>query len=339
MVVATFGPSDLSSFYSTPEAVLKNIESCEIACANSYDPRQVSNLFALIKKKKINVINSHGYRADFIGLIASRFFKIPIVPTFHGWTAVNLKIKLFEKLDEFVFKRAKHIFTVSRANSTLLQQKGIPECKITVIPNAIDPEVYKGTSKFENLENLKSSLGFHNREKVLISIGRLSKEKGHEIALKAFSNVIKEMPECRLVILGNGPEETRLKTMATNLGISDKVLFLGFQPNVVDYLNISDICLLTSFTEGLPTVILEAFMSSKFVIATSVGGTPEVVQDKRTGILIPPGDIGKLSQETVFYLKNDGEREKISKAAFQFVMENYTFDSHVGKMEKVLSLL
>lgn len=338
--VATFGGGgSVSSPLLAHARALGQSDSFMIPCTNSYDPRQITRLTALARGAGIDVINSHGYRADLIGLIASRRLKIPIVATFHGWTGSDAKVKFFDRLDQFVLKRMNHIITVSEANKRRLQRLGIEESRITVAPNAIDPETFLASSGSKSEGALRGELGCTEKELICLCVGRLSPEKGHEIALRAFAIAVKEVPGVRLVIVGEGPEEEKLRRLSNELDIWNKVHFAGFRPNVIDYLKLSDMVVLSSLTEGFPTVVLEAFLCSKFVIATSVGGTPEVVQDGETGILVPPDDAGSVAKAMIEYLKDRQARERMGRNAYQSVMASHTFERHAGKMERVLQTL
>lgn len=337
VVISTFGTGkkEFDSPLLVHARALKNIDSFVIPSANSYDPRQIIRLITLAGSAGIDVINSHGYRADLIGLTASKLLKVPIVATFHGWTGSDTKVQLFDRLDRTVLKQMNHIITVSEANKKRLQGLGIQESRITVVPNAIDPEDFFASSHFKTSEALKEELGLSGGEQICICVGRLSPEKGQEIALHAFAKAVRKVPESRLIILGNGPEEERLRQLSLDLGIAEVVFFIGFRTNVIDYLKLSDMVILTSLTEGLPTVVLEAFLCSKFVIASSVGGTPEVVRDRETGILVPPNDAESVSKAMVEYLKDRNTRERIGQNAYQSVMASHTFESHAFKMERV----
>ena len=339
IAVATFESGGRERSQFSQALALGMVQSLSILCANSYDPRQLTRLIALVKKEGFNVINSHGYRANLIGLIASRILRIPIVATFHGWTGSDSKVRVFDRIDRAVLRMMDHIITVSEANKGLLKHLGIKGSAITVVPNAIDPEQLVSSFQANQAMVLRQALRFGEAERVCICVGRLSPEKGQEVALKAFAGVTREIPECRLVFLGDGPDEPKLRMISQELGIQDFVRFVGFQANVVDYMSLSEVIILPSHTEGLPTVVLEAFLCSSFVIATSVGGTPEVVRDQETGLLVPPNDCDSLCKAIIWSLRNEKERKRMADNAYRFVMANCTFEEHAAKLVAVLDTL
>jgi|CXWL01.1.fsa_nt_gi glycosyltransferase involved in cell wall biosynthesis len=314
-------------------------EALSIPCSSSYDPRQVTGLMALVRKGGFNVINSHGYRANLIGLIVSRILGIQIVATFHGWTGSDAKVRVFDRVDRAALRRMDHIVTVSEANKALLKQLGIKDGEITVVPNAVDPEQHASSFQSNQAPILRQALGFGEAERICICVGRLSPEKGQEVALKALAGVIREIPECRLVFLGGGPDEVKLRMLSQELGILDFVRFVGFQENIAEYMKLSEVMILPSHTEGLPTVVLEAFLCSSFVIATSVGGTPEVVRDQETGLLVQPNKCDQLCKAIIWSLRNEKERKRMADNAYRFVMANYIFDKHAAKLAAVLEAL
>jgi glycosyltransferase involved in cell wall biosynthesis len=339
VAVATFESGRYECSQFSQSLALGMVEALSIPCASSYDPRQLTRLIALVRQGGFNIINSHGYRANLVGLVASKVLRIPIVATFHGWTGSDSKVRVFDRIDRAALRMMDHIITVSEANKGLLKHLGIKDSAITVVPNAVDPEQFASSLHNDQASVLRKALGFGEAERICICVGRLSPEKGQEVALKALAGVIREIPECRLVFLGDGPDKEKLRLLSQKLGIPDFVRFVGFQKHVDDYMKLSEVLILPSHTEGLPTVVLEAFLRSRFVIATSVGGTPEVVRDQETGLLIPPNNCDKLSESIIWSLRNEKERKRMADNAYRFVMANYTFERHAAKLVAVLDAL
>lgn len=337
--VATFGDGNPEGSRFSHALGAEMVDALNIPCASSYDPRQLTGLIELLRRDEFNLINSHGYRANLIGLIASRMLKIPIVATFHGWTGSDAKVRVFDRIDRVSLRMVDHIITVSEANKTRLKHLGIKDSAITVIPNAVDPEQATNSFHSDQAQKLRQALSFGETEEVCICIGRLSPEKGQEVALEAFAGVIREIPECRLVFVGEGPDEVRLRILSQKLGILDFVRFVGFQENIVDYMKLAKVMILPSHTEGLPTVVLEAFLCCSFVIATSVGGTPEIVRNQETGLLVQPNNCDQLCEAIVWSLRNEEERKRMADNAHRFVMTKYIFEKHAAKLITVLEAL
>ena len=334
--IGTFGSNALPGGLGEYVGKAGGLEHVAIQAKHSYDPAQILRLRRFVAEAGICVINSHGYRADIVGWLASRWTRTRLVATYHGWTGADCKVRLFERLDRWVLKRMDHIICVSGANKKRLMNLGIADRKITVVENAIDPGEFFGCSKYENTGLLRREMGFTNENKIVVSIGRLSKEKGQALGLKAYAEAVKQVPEARLVFVGSGPDEPKLQRLADELNVGWGIRFVRHRKNVVDYVRLADIVLLSSVTEGLPTVVLEAFVCGKLVIATAVGGTPEIVREGETGVLVAAGDELALSRAIAKYLHDDRTRQRLGANAREYVMRNHCFDGHARKIEEVL---
>lgn len=335
VLVGTFGSNALPGGLGQYVGKVGGFEHVAIQAKHSYDPTQILRLRRFVKEASIRVINSHGYRADIVGWLATRLTRTRMVATYHGWTGADWKVRLFERLDRWVLKQMDHIICVSGANKERLTNLGIADRKITVVENAIDPDAFFGSSQYEDTGLLRRELGFTDMNKIVVAIGRLSKEKGQAVGLKAYAEVVKRVPEARLVFVGSGPDETRLQRLADELKVGLGIRFVGYRKNVVDYVRLADIVLLSSLTEGLPTAVLEAFVCGKLVIATAVGGTPEIVRDGETGVLVAADDVEGLSRAIVLYLRDGAAGERLGANARDFVVRNHSFDGHALKMEEV----
>jgi len=334
--IGTFGSGPVASGFVEYMAKVGGVDRITIQARHSYDPTQVLRLRRFVAEAGISVINSHGYRADIVGWLASRLTKCRIVATYHGWTASDWKVRLLERVDRWVLRRMDHLICVSAANKTRLMSLGIADRKITVVENAIDPVAFFSCSKYEDTSLLRRKLGLTDSNKIVVSIGRLSREKGQAVGLRAYADAVKQVPEARLVFVGSGPDEARLQRLANELNVGWGIRFVGHQRNVVDYVQLADIVLLSSLTEGLPTVVLEASLCGKLVIATAVGGTPEIVKGGETGVLVDAGDQCGLSVAIAKYLRDDRTRQRLGANAREYVMRNYCFDGHAQKMEEAL---
>jgi glycosyltransferase involved in cell wall biosynthesis len=163
----------------------------------------------------------------------------------------------------------------------------------------------------------------------VVSAGRLSPEKGHAVLLEAFATIAPQMPDVWLVLLGDGPEYRRLAALADCLGVSRRVLFAGYRKDIAAIFQVMDFLVLPSHTEGLPMVILEAFACGKPVVATTVGGVPEVVRQGETGLLIPEGDVAGLRRAMCAMLMDQPARERMGKGAYAWVRERFGMDRYV----------
>jgi glycosyltransferase involved in cell wall biosynthesis len=174
--------------------------------------------------------------------------------------------------------------------SFLRDRVGIPADKITVIPNGVDVE------RFETAKPVDRREWRCAQSDVLIAcVGRLSPEKGQEVLLEAFGLLAQRHPAAQLIIVGDGLQRDRLRRLAEDFGIQEAVRWLGTRSDVPNVLAACDVVVLPSHHEGLPLVALEAMAAGKPVVATAIGALPTLIQEGRTGRLVPPGRADALA--------------------------------------------
>jgi len=174
-----------------------------------------------------------------------------------------------------------------------------------------------------------------NNNVVFGTISRLDPIKNQSMILRAFASAIKTIPNIQLLIVGDGPERNNLQALSITLGISRSVIFTGFQANPHAYLNSMDVFLLPSFSEGTSMTLLEAMSFSKPTIATSVGGTPEIIKDNDSGILISNNDESALYNAIIKLAKKPALRHSYGKNARQHFLNNFTVSNMCQQYEKL----
>jgi glycosyltransferase involved in cell wall biosynthesis len=292
---------------------------------------QVRQTVALIRREAIDIVHTHGYRSDFIGLIAARVAGIPIVSTVHGWTPVSIKLRGYQMLDRFCLKRFDSIICVSRRLHEEFVQLGISADRVIYLPNAVSlPEQIPGRR-----DTARQRLGVTAQEKIIVAIGRLSPEKGLDILLAAYARQFGSDRGVRLILVGDGPELVELKSLAGRLGIAEQVLFAGFSADVAGYYAAADLFVMSSHTEGFPMALLEAMAWGLPVLATAVGGIPDIIQDGKDGCLVPPGDEERLSAAMGHLLGDRGLAGNMGQMARQTITERFAADQWARALESV----
>ncbi|MGB7023151.1 MAG: glycosyltransferase family 4 protein, partial [Candidatus Acidiferrales bacterium] len=232
----------------------------------------------------------------------------------------------------FVDRAVGHLIdryiAVSEANSRyLIEQKRIPGKKVSVIQNGCSMERVDPSKAHP--QGIRESLGFSKDDLVLIVMARLEPQKGHRILLQALSLLQSEFPSVRLICLGSGALKDELSKMTRDLGLENTVRFVGFQANVGDWLAAADISVLPSFYEGLSLTAVETLAAGIPFIATAVDGTPEVVIDGETGLLVPPGDPAALAGAIGRLARQPELRRKFALAGRDWVLKRFTIQRQI----------
>jgi glycosyltransferase involved in cell wall biosynthesis len=273
-----------------------------------------------LKRNHVNVLVTHGYKSNLVGYLATRGSRVPQLPFVRGYTGEDWRIRRYEEMDRWLLRRLPRVLCVSQGTVRILQKHGFDPDACTVVHNAIDP----GPGAAASPPDLARTLAIPERAPVLLAAGRLSPEKGQEFLIAALHH--SHRSDLHLLLLGEGKEENRLRRLASDLGVSDRVRFLGFQRNVLGFMAAADLVVNPSLTEGLPNVVLEAFTTGTPVVATDVGGVNELVTPGRTGWLVPPGDARALAGTIEKALEDPGKARVLAENARRMVRDSFSFE-------------
>ena len=257
------------------------------------------------QSRRPDLVHTHGYHADLVGWWAARRLGIPLVSTVHGFTGGDLKNRLYERLDRWALRRFDAVVAVSRPLATSLIEQGIDRQRVHVIPNRRPPNL-----PFSSEES-RRRLGLPERARLVGWIGRMSREKGADVMIEAMPQVPADV---QLVFLGEGPLRPGLARRVAELGLRDRVHFLGPVSGADRLLRAFDLVALSSRTEGTPMVLLEAIDAGVPIVATAVGGVPELLSD-REALLVPPERPDRLAAAITECLDRSGEAARRAELA------------------------
>ncbi|MFQ5850250.1 MAG: glycosyltransferase [Candidatus Binatia bacterium] len=296
------------------------------------EARQFKQFYKIIKSNQFDVLHSHGYRADLFGLIMGKMLGIPIVSTVHGWTSATRRLKVYEFCQRRWLKYFDVVIVVSGEGRRRLVEGGVRPERIVKVNNAID--IYKYADRGSG-NGLREELGIGPGTRVIGAVGRLSVEKGLTYFLSAGAQVVEKDPRVKLALVGEGPQRKELEALAWALGIHGSVIFLGYRPDLDRIYPVLDVFVLPSMTEGIPMALLEAMAFSRPVIASNVGGVPEVVQDGVSGILVEPKNVDQLAQKMWDVLCHPDLGAELGRRARKCVESNFDSREWIKKVEEI----
>jgi glycosyltransferase involved in cell wall biosynthesis len=288
-------------------------------------------LIKLFRNEKPDVVHLNSSKIGGLGALAGRITGIRnIIFTAHGW-AWNEDRSFFSKkvitLLHWVTILLSHkTIAVSENIKNQIERLPFIKGKIVVIWNGIS------SIAFADKITARQKLGSTIKEKFWIgTIGELHKNKGLDFLIEAFSRITLNFPESTLIIVGEGEERKNLEHLIMEKGLQQKVHILGYIHNAAVFLKAFDIFTLTSRTEALPYVLPEAGLAECAVIATKVGGIPEIITSQKSGILIEKGNITHIEQALEDFLKNDEKRALFGKNLKQEVQSKFTLGDMAQK--------
>ncbi len=263
--------------------------------SSKYDIKAAWKLYKLLKNINPDILHTHLFHSDITGRIFGKACGIPvIINTVHN-------IKFGNRLRDFINKKSDFMsdYTVTicqAATDVMVKKKLVSPDKIKVIYNGIDPDKYFINKSASVKERITAELGLAADKNLAISIGRLRYVKGFSYLLQALKLIEEELANWHFLIVGDGELRSQLEEEAYNLGLSDYVSFPGVRDDIPQLLAASEFLVLSSLWEGLPLVIEEGMAAELPVIATKVGGVPELVEEGKTGYLVDPADSRQLAE-------------------------------------------
>lgn len=298
----------------------------------------IPSLFSVLVKMKFDIIHAHDFYAasSFYGAMASRAKGTSFILTQHNdqlpSKVVNAFLYLFDgyTLGRYVFSCARKIIALNSAIKAHLVAMGVDVSKIEIVPNAVDTRLFSPDRK----SMLETKWGISRP--VVLFVGRLVEDKGVEYLLQAFSEVAEEIPDAKLVIVGEGPQEKDLKKLQRSLGLT-QVYFLGsvetkFLPNI--YAG-CDVFALPSIHEPFGNVVIEAMAAGKPVVGSYVGGMRDTVVHEVTGYHVQPGSSKELSRYLIRLLGDASLRRSLGENARKMVLDSYDLKPLLRKIESI----
>jgi glycosyltransferase involved in cell wall biosynthesis len=297
--------------------------------------REVRRLDDFIARFRPDVVNPHLFRSTAVAAPLARRRRVPaVVETYHGregWRQGGLRGSFLP--DRMVVRCVDRVIAVSRAaRNFLVHGKGYPSVKVVVVPNGRDLSVFEpGTHRAA----VRRELALDPGTPVVGVVGRLEAQKGHRYLIDAWRDVVAESPQARLLVVGDGSLRAPLQVQAGERGVADSVIFAGFRADIPRLLDAVDVVALPSLYEGMPLTAIEAAAMARPVAATSVDGTPEVVLDGTTGLLVPPADPGALAHALLRLLGDTGAAREMGTAARAWALECFDIRRQVETTARV----
>lgn len=288
-----------------------------------FDLRTVFSLAKFLREEKISLLCTHTYKANVTGFLAAPLAGCPQIGFVRGWLAETWKVRQYERVDKFVLSKMDWVACVSRPQADYLKSRRGNKRSPFVIPNSALLLAYPDGSTASKAD-LRRTLGLPTDVPLFGAVGRLSIEKGHKFLLEAMKSVIAKYPHAHVVLLGEGRERKNLESLAESLGIRGHATFADFQRNVAPWIRACDVIVNPSLTEGIPNVVLESMVLGTPVIATAVGGVPDLIQDGRGGRLVRSGDSSVLAAAMIQMLQDSKTAAEMAVHAHERVAQDYS---------------
>jgi glycosyltransferase involved in cell wall biosynthesis len=309
------------------EADLRSVgvpETCMGLSGLSQAPIGALRLSAMLKREPPDVVHTHLFGANLVGRWAARLVRCPVVSTYHDAdyepvvrngnpSLTPFKQRLLQLIDAAtVVATRPRLVAVSEHVARSVRQR-IRADDVHVIPNAVDTTVFRPDT--ERRKVVRVQLGVSTSTRVVACVGRMTAQKGQSTLIHAMAQIATAIDDCRLLLVGDGPDNSELRRLADRLGIENRVSFLGIRSDVPDLLRAVDVVAVPSLHEGFGLVLIEALATGVPVVASNTGPVPEIVNDGVTGRLVPAADAPRLARAITELLTDDQLRLAMSQRA------------------------
>jgi len=300
-----------------------------------FDLSVLPKLKKVIRQRTPAVVVTHSVKSHFLLWRSHLSRHYPWVAFHHGYTSTDRKMRVYNRLDRLSLPSADRLITVCQAFARELSStKGVALDKISVLHNSIRPQLPAADTE---ARAVRSRVGIANDESLVLAVGRLSKEKAHIDLLAAFARLRESNPEvkAKLMIVGDGPERGRLEAAADSLGIKERIIFAGQLSDVWPFYSAADVFVLPSHSEGSPNVLLEAMVAGIPIVATEVGGVPEMVEHNQSALLVPANDPPALAAAIVRVVTDGELARRLAAAASVLAATQHSSENYVRSLNEI----
>ena len=285
-------------------------------------------LVRFLRRERIDVLHAHKFGSNVWGTVAGRIAGVPVVLAHeHTWSYEGQPLRRF--LDrELVARGADRFIAVSREDQRrMIEIEHIDPARTLFLPIGVVPLPPPGD------RDVRAELGIPPGAPVIGAVGVLRPQKALQVLLHAMSSLVDEWPDIQALLVGEGPEREELERLVARLGLEGSVRFLGYRADLPDVLRVLDIAVCSSDFEGSPAAVLEYMEAGLPVVATAVGGIPDLIEPDVHGLLVPAGDPAALSAALAALLRDPERGREMGARGQQRRRAEFDFDTTVRRLE------
>ncbi|MEO7275218.1 MAG: glycosyltransferase [Vicinamibacterales bacterium] len=314
------------------------VDYLEIPEKHSFDVSVLPALRRLVRERRIDIVHAHDYKTNLLVWLLRRLDGTMVMSTAHGWTGHSARERsVYYPLDKWLLARLPFVVAVSSQIRDELIHRGLPAARSTVILNGIDHRQFRRDRTREAAA--RAALDLEPGTVVIGAVGRLEPQKRFDLLIDAFATLRRDRPALRLRIAGDGSLKAALQQQIEALGLAPFASLTGHTEDVAGFHHALDLFVQSSDYEGTPNAVLEAMAFETPLVATSAGGTAELVEDGRHGMVIPIGDLTILTRTMAAALDDHAGRGQRAAAARQRIETDLSFETRMRTLERIYEQL
>jgi glycosyltransferase involved in cell wall biosynthesis len=300
-----------------------------------WETYKMAEVVRMLRRERVQVLHTHLFGSNTWGRLLGRLAGVPVIIAHEHWSSRG-RNEIW--MDRLMYRLSDRILVTSQASKQIvMNSEHIPARYLSVVYNGVDISTFAGRS---DRAEVRAELGVPVDAVLIGAVGRLTADKGgQDVLIRAVGRVRETCPQVRLVMVGDGPLRPGLEQLTAQLGLCDSVIFTGLRSDVPRLLGALDVFVLPSEREALPVAVLEAMAAGLPVVATRVGGLPEVVADGETGFLVPPGDVAALQGVLEKLAGDPALAARLGAAGQAHVQAHFTVQQMVRQVEQLYDQL
>lgn len=310
------------------------VDYIELEESHSFDISVFSRLRRLVRDRAIEIVHAHDYKTDFLAWLLARAEGVTPMSTAHGWTGHSRRERaLYYPIDKWLLARFPGVVAVSSDVRNELVRCGAAASAVTTVLNGIDGAAFKRDRSREAAA--RAGLRLEATDFVIGAVGRVEPQKRFDLLLEAFASLRVRHAHVKLLIAGDGSRLGALADQARRLGLGDSCRLLGNRTDIVDLHHAFDVFVQSSDYEGTPNAVLEAMALESPIVATSAGGTAEIVRHGIDGLIVPPGDSRALADAIERMVLAPDAARTMTRSARHRVETDLSFAARMSAVEAI----
>lgn len=300
----------------------KGVRVCSLDAGGKFSLEDFRHLKRFVVEEGIDIICGHGFKPNLYIYLLPRKLNLTKVGFLRGKTQEDFKVAAYTVLERVVVKRFDHVVALSESQKKRLMQSGIESARLSVVPNTIDCAGISEKAASQS-GDLELDAGLVESERFLITVGRLSREKGHAVMVDAMKHVHARFPDVKLIMIGDGAEKENLDNQISRLDLRSVVILPGFSREVPYYLKRAAILVNPSHSEEMPNIVLEGRALRVPIVATDVGGVSEIVPPGKGALLVPKNDSDAMASAILRILEDDVFTQQLVETGYDEFVSKY----------------
>lgn len=310
------------------------VDYIEVRERTSLDPRVLGELRRIVRDRQIDIVHAHDYKTDLIAWLLWKIEGVTPLSTAHGWTGHSARERRFYyPMDKRLLARFPLVIAVSEDIRQVLLRAGARPDGVRTVLNGIDHEAF--SRDCARVASVRASLGLQDDDIVIGSVGRLEPQKRFDLLLDAVAGLRSGFPRLKLLIAGDGSLRESLRAQIERLCLTDCARLLGHRADVVELHHAFDIYAQSSDYEGTPNSVLEAMALQTPVVATDVGGTAQLIDAGRDGLIVPPDDRDALASAIAVVASDPAAAARRAASARRRVETDLSFATRMVRVEAI----